>query len=97
MSASTHKQKIIVAFTSFALASLGFVVAATVLIPSSAYMLNWLQTPEGLQMVGIMALLFGTPIVGAVLGICIGDRVIQPDVPPTKPPSQPATTGFNDL
>ncbi len=89
MSESTYKQKFIVAFTAFTCACLGFVAAVTFLIPSSAIFLEWMQTPEGLQLVGIFGLLFGTPIVGAILGVCVGGRAIRPDGPLAESPSQP--------
>lgn len=89
MSESTLKQRSIVAFTILACACLGLVAAVTVFIPSSAVFLEWLQTPEGLKLVGGLALLFGTPIIGAVLGICIGGRAIQRMDPSTEAPGQP--------
>lgn len=90
MSASTGKHKTTVAITAFAIACLGLIAGVRLLVPSSGDVLDWLKAPAVLEMGGIMAILFGAPIVGAILGGCIGGRLPPSGDPPAETPIQAA-------
>ena len=71
---STLLQKAVVCGTSFCTSCAFFMLGAVVLLPLTASVLEFLAVPELVTQAVVMLLVFGTPIVGALIGLRIGLR-----------------------
>lgn len=75
---ATSLNRLIVAGTAFAYASLAFVAAVLVLIPATGSTLPAWGAPSSLITLLTLAELIGLPIVAAIAGIEVGSRLTAP-------------------
>ena len=71
---STPIQKAIVCVTAFCTSCAFFMLGVLILLPITAWILDATMAPELVIKASVMLVVFGTPIVGAFMGLRIGLR-----------------------
>ncbi|MEM9081076.1 MAG: hypothetical protein AAGC74_10335 [Verrucomicrobiota bacterium] len=75
MNQSSQLEKWAVAGTAFAVSVLSFFVALLVGLPIFVRLAEMVGMGEGWEQLGVMGILFGTPVVGAICGIDLGAKL----------------------
>lgn len=67
--------KLIVVITSFSIACATFFASVLIFIPVIGSLLHHIGAPDLLQQLTVLALLFVLPVIGALFGINLGERI----------------------